>query len=776
MIVGRKESLEELRVALSQSRRKLFLIEGQEGVGKSAFLQTSRELINTEKLGRTIQLLIPEVRHPDILYYLYADSLRQLFASLSDETGCEAVRSILSEGGHPPQEKFLRSLHYTSARLGRQELLLIFIDTPARELHLGFSELIDHIPQNVRFIFALEKCDEELHEKAEVLSLEPFSPKDVDEVVELFCSELDEETRRKIANYSEGLPLYVDTATRFMRAGGELENLPRELGELYRMIFSGFKSEQADLLDALCFSPLGAELEAIKSVTEIEESYIRKALTNGQLSRVIVQVPGSNDRYAVFHPGFARAVIDSLTRTRRSAFSTLFAQFYADRLLAGFEKNGVDFEALALHSIYLSHIADPSGYSRQFAFTHHIRYELGLFRELAEDYPKLLELAESDVVKIIKPGTCLSNLGMVYTELGEFSRAEECLQEALEFARRSKSKADEATQLAQLGELAERQGDLTSALEYFTEALKLDTEVGNQPAIASDLNHLGNICSRLGKHKQALAFFNRALKLHSQTGNLEGVANQHAGLGELYRSMGNYEKALAHFTDAMKIDSQLRRFSAQSSDLANMADCLVRMGRAPDGVKPLADAAHSASLAGDLETQCACLQKLAELHLSLGLGQPASITIKKALDLLSAASDPASILRLSQQFAELASRLDDTSLSKEALRLAISAGEELERSDEVAQLKELRSQLLSPSEQEAQEAPSPAPETTSSSTIQIVERENEPPSAPPQDAILQKIADLSERFQRILSDLEQCRQELKELRNYFLEEENGRKS
>lgn len=839
MATVRTEELKKLAEIVSLSRKRVIVVSGPDGVGKSSLLSLCAIQASRDPSNAITKVTLPPVKDPAMLCYLIMMSLPGVVENGSLKKQKDAIRSIIMEPGRTHHEKLLRSLRSISNSIGRERKLLILVDTTEKRVTTGLAPVVEHIPHNIKLIFAAEELDEEVTAKADVLPLKPLPVPQISEIARASANGLPEEVVAQVINNANGSPLYVAAAMRFLSRTEAQDSLPNELDRIYEVLCSGIKSERADVLDALCFSPLGVEPKAIALVTELDIDYVEKALADPSLSVLTIKDPEREERVRLFHCSLGEAVKKMMTPARRSAFNVLFAQYYADRLVESITKDELDLEAIALQSEHIAGISDPQAYSRQFALTHKIRHTLGLYHQLAADYKTLLDFAAKGLVQIRKE-TCLANLGMVYTEMGDLKSAQESMEAALELARQSNDKAVQATQLAQLGDISERKGDFSTALGFFTEALKLDTELKNQEAIASDLNHLANICLRMARHKQALAFFTQALQLHTKANNEEGVANQHVGLGQTYVATGDFQKGFQHFSEARKLDAKLRRLSAEASDLANMAECLARLDRAAEAVKYLLEAVDLSGSVGDAETQCSCLRKLAKLQISLSQAGTAAQTIKRTLETLAKCSDPSLSQEIAEELSQFAAQIKDVDAEAAAIQFGIVAADETGQADKAAKLRSrligllrragrtqqaediLRKsiaahrkenntpaviadmkaliemlmeagrrdeaiQLASEASEISRHAqlgttssmPKVTPRTTAAhtapapshtATAQAPPAETHTPVAPPAGDVLAKVTNLSHRFERLITELEQCKKELDELRRLLPKE------
>jgi tetratricopeptide (TPR) repeat protein len=125
------------------------------------------------------------------------------------------------------------------------------------------------------------------------------------------------------------------------------------------------------------------------------------------------------------------------------------------------------------------------------------------------------------------------NLGLVYTLLGEFDKAEQSLLEALRLFRSLYAFSEEASCLGNIGHFykekalslavdsTQRKESLRLALDFSREAYTLKRRVSTPPRrIALSMHELGEIYSLLGRKRVALRWLKAALKIFHREGLL----------------------------------------------------------------------------------------------------------------------------------------------------------------------------------------------------------------------------------------------------------------
>jgi tetratricopeptide (TPR) repeat protein len=174
--------------------------------------------------------------------------------------------------------------------------------------------------------------------------------------------------------------------------------------------------------------------------------------------------------------------------------------------------------------------------------------------------------------------TSLNNLGSLLHARGEYGKALDYLQQALQMRQQLYPKGrypqghpDLAASLNNLGELLKEQGEYGQALDYCRQALQMRQQLyptghypQGHPDLAGSLNSLGTLLQHQGDYGQALGYLQQALKMYQQLYPKERypqghplLAMSHNNLGALMQEQGEYGKALDYLQQALHMVQQL---------------------------------------------------------------------------------------------------------------------------------------------------------------------------------------------------------------------------
>lgn len=140
----------------------------------------------------------------------------------------------------------------------------------------------------------------------------------------------------------------------------------------------------------------------------------------------------------------------------------------------------------------------------------------------------------------------LINLGISYTDLGDYKNALRYHNQALELARETGDRHAAAVTLDSIGLISFYEGDFAVAKRYFQKALAIRKSVSNQRSTAYVLAHLGFAQAEIGEYKDAESSFLEALKIRQDLSEEALIIDAYSGLALISFLMGNQDDALSY--------------------------------------------------------------------------------------------------------------------------------------------------------------------------------------------------------------------------------------
>ncbi|MFW5706912.1 MAG: tetratricopeptide repeat-containing sensor histidine kinase [Bacteroidota bacterium] len=157
-------------------------------------------------------------------------------------------------------------------------------------------------------------------------------------------------------------------------------------------------------------------------------------------------------------------------------------------------------------------------------------------------------------------------------------------QQALEFALESLSLAEKMNQddkvadaLSNIGVIYWQMGSFTQALDHHLEALSLYTLVNDPVGIARSNTNIGLIFSDQSYYEKALEYYFRALLLYEQNEHKAGMAVVMNNIGMVYESQKDYDLAERYHLQSLQIKQEANDIKGMSFSYNNLG--LVYQGK-----------------------------------------------------------------------------------------------------------------------------------------------------------------------------------------------------
>ncbi|MCO6492369.1 MAG: tetratricopeptide repeat protein [Phaeodactylibacter sp.] len=163
----------------------------------------------------------------------------------------------------------------------------------------------------------------------------------------------------------------------------------------------------------------------------------------------------------------------------------------------------------------------------------------------------------------IQQARVMRSLGIVYSNLTEFDKAEGYYLQALAIHEERGEKKWQADVLRNLGNNAGRSNNLEKAIGYYEQGVELIRELGNKSEEAAIYNMMGYTCSIMGNFPKALEYSHTALKLMEAAGDKEGIADCYNRISNLYLSLEDYSQALFFIEKSYELSEEKEKGALQ---------------------------------------------------------------------------------------------------------------------------------------------------------------------------------------------------------------------
>lgn len=189
--------------------------------------------------------------------------------------------------------------------------------------------------------------------------------------------------------------------------------------------------------------------------------------------------------------------------------------------------------------------------------------EYAYFEEAVNVNLRFAQLSEETNGQNEATADAYNNIGVVYDDLGEYDKALEYYNKALEISKEvlGENHRDTAASYNNIGVVYGKLGDSDKALEYFIKALEIRKEVlgENHSDTASSYGNIGIVYWNLGDYDKALEYHNKALEITKEVLGEKHryTASSYNNIGNVYDDLGDYDKALEFHNKALEIQKDV---------------------------------------------------------------------------------------------------------------------------------------------------------------------------------------------------------------------------
>ncbi len=231
-------------------------------------------------------------------------------------------------------------------------------------------------------------------------------------------------------------------------------------------------------------------------------------------------------------------------------------------------------------------------------------------------------------------------LGSLYASTGDFTKALENGQRALDLCRALGNREGEADALLSLGEIYRLKGDLSRAWETGQEASRLAQSLGYEASMLGSEKFLGDVLATQGKPEEARRHYRTVIETGAKVRNNRRQAQTLMNIGVTYWNQGDLAKAREYFEQSL---AQWRRYGEyrdlpalrqRAQLLANFGGILIDSGPDPErGVRYVREALPLFQTMGDGSWEAICRRHLGKHSLNTGFFQQANDSLRQSRDL-----------------------------------------------------------------------------------------------------------------------------------------------
>ncbi|TET35804.1 MAG: tetratricopeptide repeat protein [Planctomycetota bacterium] len=208
----------------------------------------------------------------------------------------------------------------------------------------------------------------------------------------------------------------------------------------------------------------------------------------------------------------------------------------------------------------------------------------------------------------------LNNLGLLYTRIGDQTKATRCYQESLDLYKRIGDEGRIGTSLLNLGILFEREGRYAKAAKHFARSLAIQKKVGDKWRVMISMINLGCVYIPMGDYILALDCLEEGLKESREIDSSFGVVHCLANIGRAYLEIGDLDKAIECINNVVEYSKEGLPVPVEGQASLDLGTTCLRRGRLEEAENHLLAALEKSDEAEDRRLNVETLLKLADMH------------------------------------------------------------------------------------------------------------------------------------------------------------------
>lgn len=151
---------------------------------------------------------------------------------------------------------------------------------------------------------------------------------------------------------------------------------------------------------------------------------------------------------------------------------------------------------------------------------------------------------------------CCTNIGALYSYTKDFEKSQFYNEKSLSLYTELGDFTGQSLCHTNIGNIHFLQGQYYKALHYYSKSLEIDKKGNDLYNLSIDYNNLGNAYEELKQFKKASDFFKRALNINEQVNNSNGLAYSYLNLGSIEMKIKNYDQAENYCLKSISIFEQ----------------------------------------------------------------------------------------------------------------------------------------------------------------------------------------------------------------------------
>jgi tetratricopeptide (TPR) repeat protein len=241
---------------------------------------------------------------------------------------------------------------------------------------------------------------------------------------------------------------------------------------------------------------------------------------------------------------------------------------------------------------YFEQIIDFQGIIKVYGNLGNLYFRQGDY-EKATDYFKQSIRFSLENDRMINP-QIVSNLGLTYMNLGNFTEGVRVQEEALQVCEKNNELVGMSILSINLGIVLTEKGDMNTALKQLEQGLIWAQKLGNQQLTSIALGCIGNIWLAKGNLEKAEQNLVQDLAIAETLGDRQGIAIASELMGRLLAAKGNFEESKTYLKSSLSLCKALNYQKGIAKAFLNLGDIHATQQRLQEALTYFNEAINSA--------------------------------------------------------------------------------------------------------------------------------------------------------------------------------------
>ncbi len=215
---------------------------------------------------------------------------------------------------------------------------------------------------------------------------------------------------------------------------------------------------------------------------------------------------------------------------------------------------------------------------------------------------------------ILDEARTYNNMGIIYDQLGENTKAMELYLKALAIDESKNNEIGMANKLGNIGTLFLKQSDYDKALSYYLKTLDIAEKKDEKTILSECYGHIGFAYWKKQNRDSAMNYYQKALKMNESVGNKKLLSDNLSDMSLIYEEEKNYATALEYANKSIELKKDIDDRSGIAATYGNIGSMYLNLNQLPEAEKYLITAKNMADSLSEKSLQLDQYMHLCSLY------------------------------------------------------------------------------------------------------------------------------------------------------------------